>query len=90
MIDLSTLTFFTDLYVNSKKDITVGYFHGDKLYLESTKGDISVDKYQGNLVDLTTQEGNINIKDFIQASNVNIGVLKNGVSYMTFKNINIY
>lgn len=71
---------FSDLYINSKSDIKVGYFHGDKLYLETVDGDINIDKYQGDVVRLIAYNGNIHINDFIQASDIDAAVVEKGVS----------
>lgn len=70
----------SDVYVNSKKDISVGYFHGDKLHLNSSEGNIFIDKFQGTSVNLKTDIGNIHLKEFIQASTITAEILHSGVS----------
>lgn len=72
--------FLLDLYIKSKENIKVGYFHGDKLYLKSKNGDIHIDKYQGDVVRLITNSGNIIIKEYMQASDIDAAVLEKGVS----------
>ncbi|KAJ8919057.1 hypothetical protein NQ315_016963 [Exocentrus adspersus] len=67
-----------NLYVKSKKDIKVGYFHGDKLHLKSSEGDILVDRFQGTSVKLKTHKGDIHLKDFIQASTITTEIIDQG------------
>lgn len=75
----SNVLFILDLYISCKNDIKVGYFHGDKLYLESQNGDINIDKFQGDVVRLITHTGNINIKEYMQASDVDAAIMNAGV-----------
>lgn len=79
-INTFNILFFLDLYINCKKNIKVGYFHGDKLYLESENGNINIDKYQGNVVQLITSNGDININEHMQASDIDAVILNKGVS----------
>lgn len=60
----------------------MGYFHGDKLYLESQNGDVKIDKYQGDIVKIITHNGHIEIKELIQASDIQAVVLNEGVSIL--------
>ncbi|CAH2017783.1 unnamed protein product [Acanthoscelides obtectus] len=67
-----------NLYINSKKDINVGYFQGDKLYATSQEGDVYVDRFQGNSVNVITGNGNIRLNEFVQAANISAYVQENG------------
>ncbi|XP_018562520.1 uncharacterized protein LOC108904442 [Anoplophora glabripennis] len=67
-----------NVYVNSEKDISIGYFHGDKLHLNTNEGNIFIDKFQGTSVNLKTNNGNIRLKEFIQASTITAEILNSG------------
>ncbi|VEN41767.1 unnamed protein product [Callosobruchus maculatus] len=67
-----------NLYINSKKDINIGYFHGDKLYATSQEGDVNVDRFQGNSANVMTANGNIRLNDFIQAANISASIQEKG------------
>lgn len=78
-MEMANVLFILDLYISCKNGIKVGYFHGDKLYLESQNGDINIDKFQGDVVRLITHSGNINIKEYMQASDVGAAIMNAGV-----------
>nr|CAH7712213.1 unnamed protein product [Callosobruchus chinensis] len=73
-----------NLYINSKKDINIGYFHGDKLYATSQEGDVNVDRFQAGFdgkLKLVLEKGKANIHLFRiseESSEINIldGALK--------------
>ncbi|CAH1173534.1 unnamed protein product, partial [Phaedon cochleariae] len=67
-----------NLYIRSSKDISVGCFNGDKIYLTSYGGNIFLGKYQGNCVKLVTNLGNITLSEFVLASSIEASVSENG------------
>lgn len=67
-----------NLFVTSRKDITVGQLNGDKINLKSVKGHISVDKFHGKSIQIVLENGNIKLVDAIQASEIQVVVTENG------------
>lgn len=78
--------FILDLNIKSLVDVTVGFFNGEHLKLESTEGDITVEKFQGDVLSLLTQTGNIHLKDSIQCTKINATVINRGVKTFLLKN----
>lgn len=68
---------FIDLHIKAKNDVSVGYFQGDKVIIETEKN-VFIDRFQGNTLDVSTQDGNIILNNFIQAANISAKVT-NGV-----------
>lgn len=75
------------MYVDCKRDITVGQLNGYKISLKSEEGNITLDKFHGESVKISTKTGDIKFKNVVQASNIEAVVSETGVSYNLNKNI---
>lgn len=67
-----------NLYVDCKRDITVGQLNGDKISLKSEEGNITLDKFHGESVKISTKTGDIKFKNVVQASNIEAVVSETG------------
>ncbi|XP_050314589.1 uncharacterized protein LOC126749028 [Anthonomus grandis grandis] len=68
-----------NLHVKSRNDVTIGFFHGDKLTI-NTEGNIFVDRFQGDTLDVTTTNGSIILNNYIQAANISATVTNGSIS----------
>ncbi|CAG9769641.1 unnamed protein product [Ceutorhynchus assimilis] len=77
-----------NLHIKAKNDVTVGYFQGDKINI-NTESNVFVDKFQGDTIDVTTSNGNVVFHNFIEAANISAVVSNGSISTGKLQGLNL-